>query len=80
MAQRNGRSAPPSPLEPCFPEGGLLAPAGTPKDVIEKLNQEVQRAVARPELQKRLVTVGMEPPPPYAPADFRKFIENDIVR
>ena len=29
---------------------------------------------------KRLVTVGMDPPPPYAPADFRKFIENDIVR
>ena len=44
--------------------GGFLATAGTPKDVVEKLNAEVQRAVQRPELQKRLIAAGMEPPPP----------------
>ena len=60
--------------------GGFLATAGTPKDVVEKLNAEVQRAVQRPELQKRLIAAGMEPPPPQNPAEFRKFVENDIAR
>jgi tripartite-type tricarboxylate transporter receptor subunit TctC len=60
--------------------GGLLAPAHTPADIIEKLNGEVRRAVERSDLQKRLITVGMEPPPPQSPAEFRKFIENDIAR
>jgi hypothetical protein len=34
------------------------APAGTPRDVVEKLNQEVQRAVQLPESQKRLIAAG----------------------
>jgi tripartite-type tricarboxylate transporter receptor subunit TctC len=54
--------------------------AGTPKDAVEKLNAEVQRAVRRPELRKRLIAAGMEPPPPQDPAEFRKFVENDIAR
>ena len=60
--------------------GGLLAPARTPVDIVEKLNREVRRAVERTDLQKRLITVGMEPPPPQSPAEFRRFIENDIAR
>ncbi len=60
--------------------GGLLAPAGTPKDVIEKLNHEVQRAVQQPELQRRLIAAGMEPSTPLDPIEFRKFIDNDIMR
>ena len=60
--------------------GGLIATASTPPDVIEKLNQEVRRAVARPELRQRLFAAGMEPPPLYGPADVQKFIANDIAR
>jgi tripartite-type tricarboxylate transporter receptor subunit TctC len=60
--------------------GGLFAPARTPADIVEKLNREVRRAVERPDLQKRLPTVGMEPPPPQTPAEFRTFVENDIAR
>jgi tripartite-type tricarboxylate transporter receptor subunit TctC len=60
--------------------GGLIATAGTPPDVIVKLNQEVQRAVARPELRQRLFAAGMEPPPLYGPADVQEFIANDIAR
>jgi tripartite-type tricarboxylate transporter receptor subunit TctC len=36
--------------------------------------------VQRPELQKRLIAAGMEPPPPQNLAEFRKFVENDIAR
>jgi tripartite-type tricarboxylate transporter receptor subunit TctC len=60
--------------------GGLFAPARTPTEIVEKLNREVRRAVERPDLQKRLLTVGMEPPPPQTPADFRTFVENDVAR
>ena len=60
--------------------GGLIATAGTPKDVVDKINAEVQRAVAQPERQKRLITVGMEPPPAYGPAQVRQFVQDDIAR
>jgi tripartite-type tricarboxylate transporter receptor subunit TctC len=60
--------------------GGLIAPAGTPKDIIEKLNHEVLRAVQLPESQKRLIAAGIQPPPPLDPAESRKFIETDIAR
>jgi tripartite-type tricarboxylate transporter receptor subunit TctC len=40
---------------------GLLAPAGTPKAVIEKLHTEVQRIAAMPEVKERLTTLGAEP-------------------
>ena len=60
--------------------GGLLAPAGTPEDVVQKLNEEVRRAVERPDLRQRLITVGMEPPPASAPSAVRAFVENDIAR
>jgi tripartite-type tricarboxylate transporter receptor subunit TctC len=76
----------PTMVESGFPQfvipgwGGLMAPAGTPKTIVDKLNLEVQRALDRPELQQRLISVGMEPPPRYTPAQFREFIAGDIAR
>ena len=60
--------------------GGLLAPAGTPADIVAKLNREVRRAIERPDLQAGLVAVGMEPPPSLDPAGVRSFIAKDIAR
>ena len=39
---------------------GLLAPAGTPKAVVDKLYAEVQRISALPEIKERLTTLGAE--------------------
>jgi tripartite-type tricarboxylate transporter receptor subunit TctC len=39
---------------------GLLAPAGTPKAVVDKLYAEVQRIAALPEIKERLTTLGAE--------------------
>jgi tripartite-type tricarboxylate transporter receptor subunit TctC len=39
---------------------GILAPAGTPRPVIDKLYQEIARGLRSPELQQRLVAEGME--------------------
>jgi len=76
----------PTVMESGFPTfnmpgwGGLFATAGTPKDVVDKINQEVQRAVLKPESQKRLIAAGMETPPPMDAATFRSFVEDDIKR
>ena len=69
-----------------FPEfvmpgwGGLIAPAGTPRPIIDKLNREIQRGLERPEVQQRLINAGMEPAPRFTPAQFRDFIASDIAR
>ncbi len=60
--------------------GGFIARAGTPPDIVAKLNAEVQRAVRRPEMKERLLTAGLEPPPSLTPAEFGSFIAADIAR
>lgn len=60
--------------------GGFIAAAGTPPDIVAKLNQEIGRAVQRPDLRQKLIAAGMEPPPSYTPAEFRDFITKDIAR
>jgi tripartite-type tricarboxylate transporter receptor subunit TctC len=43
---------------------GLWAPKGTPKEVIGKLTAAVREALADPAVQKRLVELGQDIPPP----------------
>jgi len=59
--------------------GGLLAPAGTPKDVIAKLNAEVDKALAAPDVREKLATAGIEPGG-GTPAAFAAFIQSEMVR
>jgi tripartite-type tricarboxylate transporter receptor subunit TctC len=40
---------------------GVGAPKNTPKDIIEKLNSEINAILAEPEMKKRLVELGGEP-------------------
>ncbi len=42
---------------------GLLAPAGTPRPIIERLNKELRVALADPEVRKRIINEGGEPEP-----------------
>jgi tripartite-type tricarboxylate transporter receptor subunit TctC len=60
--------------------GGLMAPAGTPKPIVDKINADVARALQDPDVAKKLLAVGMEPPPPMAAAAFGAFIRDDIAR
>lgn len=48
---------------------GLLAPAKTPKPIVERLNREMQHALADPALRAKLATLGVEPMP-LTPAAF----------
>ncbi len=40
---------------------GMFAPAGTPRDVISKVNADVTRTVHMPDVQQRFATIGVEP-------------------
>jgi tripartite-type tricarboxylate transporter receptor subunit TctC len=76
----------PTMVESGFPDfvmpgwGGFLAPAHTPKEIVAKLNAEIARAVRKPEVQARLLTVGMETPPALAPDGVADFIRSDVAR
>lgn len=57
----------------------LLAPAGTPPDVVEKLNRALNKALAMPELQKRLNTFGLIAAP-STPEQLRESIAAEVNR
>jgi tripartite-type tricarboxylate transporter receptor subunit TctC len=40
---------------------GVVAPAGTPKDIVQKLNAEVIRILAMPDVRERFLAQGVEP-------------------
>lgn len=58
---------------------GMLAPAGTPKSVVARLNKEVVAALAAPELNERLSAEGAEPAA-NTPEEFAAFIKNELVK
>jgi tripartite-type tricarboxylate transporter receptor subunit TctC len=40
---------------------GLLAPAGTPREIVERMQREIEKVVHQPEVQERLSVSGAEP-------------------
>lgn len=58
---------------------GLLAPAGTPDALVEKISADVREAMASDELKRRFIEQGAVPAP-NTPAQFRALIENDRKR
>ena len=59
--------------------GGLLAPAGTPKDVVTKLNAEANKALASADVRDKLIAAGIEPVG-GTPAQFNSFIQSEMTR
>ena len=58
---------------------GLFAPAGTPREVIERLNAETQKALASPDIRDFFSRQGFEVAG-SSPAEFRAFIEAEIPK
>ena len=56
---------------------GIAMPKGTPRDIIDKLNAEVNRALADPKMRERLAELGGRPIP-GTPEDFGKVIQAEI--
>ena len=58
---------------------GIVAPAGTPKPVVNKLAAEVTRIIRSPEISKRLIDQGVDPLG-GTPEEFGKLIRAETVR
>jgi tripartite-type tricarboxylate transporter receptor subunit TctC len=56
---------------------GLMAPAGTPKDIIDKMGAVMTQAVKDPKFVEQIVKAGNEPLG-FGPAEFAKMIASEI--
>ena len=56
---------------------GLFGPAAMPADIVERINKDVQRALATPEIKERLANLGAEPMP-MTPAEFKQFAHDEM--
>ena len=57
----------------------LFAPAGTPRDVVEKLNRSVNRVIAAPDAQQRIHEAGSFPViPPTSPQQWGEMFRDDV--
>jgi tripartite-type tricarboxylate transporter receptor subunit TctC len=90
LAVGTGQRSPLLPNVPTTTEAGfpkseyvfwvaLLAPAGTPRAIVDRLNAEALKALAAPEVKEKLAVLGAEPMP-MSPASFDAFIRDETVR
>jgi tripartite-type tricarboxylate transporter receptor subunit TctC len=57
----------------------LLAPAGTPREIVSKLNAEILRALAHPDLKAVLTRASIEPVG-STPEELTKFMKSEIAK
>jgi tripartite-type tricarboxylate transporter receptor subunit TctC len=58
---------------------GLTAPAATPRDIIQRLNAEVRKALAAPDLQQRFTDLSLAVTP-SSPEELDALIKSEAVR
>jgi tripartite-type tricarboxylate transporter receptor subunit TctC len=82
-----------SPLDPSLPTmaeagvadyevvgwNGIVAPAGTPPEIVARLHAEVAKVLRLPEARERLAALGAEPVA-STPQEFRAFIRDENAR
>ncbi|MBI3936247.1 MAG: tripartite tricarboxylate transporter substrate binding protein [Betaproteobacteria bacterium] len=58
---------------------GFLAPANTPKDIVQRLSAEISRVLKLPEIRERLSNLGIDPHG-SAPEEFARLIAADLEK
>jgi len=58
---------------------GLIAPAGTPRPVVERLNAELRKALALPEVRAQLASAGADPSND-GPEAFTRLVDAELER
>lgn len=90
LAVTTAKRAPQLPDVPTMQEAGvpgyaasvwlaLLAPAGTPPEIVAKLNSEVAKLMAAPDTQKALFDAGVEPTP-SSPEEMQAYLVEELAR
>ena len=55
-----------------------MAPAKTPDAVVDRLADEIQKALQIPEIKERFATMGSEAPTVRSPRAFTSFVEKEL--
>jgi len=90
LATPSGKRSPSMPSVPTIDESGLkgfdvepwfgvVAPAGTPPAIVDRLNQEMAKVMQMPEVKEQLALVGAVPMV-TTPKEFASFIDSEITR
>jgi tripartite-type tricarboxylate transporter receptor subunit TctC len=54
----------------------IVAPAGTPSELVDKLHGSIRRVLAMPDVREKLAAAGIEPASSATPQEFAAFIRN----
>jgi tripartite-type tricarboxylate transporter receptor subunit TctC len=90
LANTSGKRSPLAPDVPTVAESGfpdfaiatwygLLAPAGTPADLVARIQRDAAKAVNQPETHERLVSLGVDIVA-STPEEFSRFLRGEIAR
>ena len=60
--------------------GSLVAPKGTPKPIIDKLNAAMMQVLQDPEVRAKLSAAGLQVSKPHSPEEFGAFVRSEIAR
>jgi tripartite-type tricarboxylate transporter receptor subunit TctC len=58
---------------------GVLAPAGTPREIVTRLNSDILKVLGRPDVKQHFATQALEPGKLTAP-EFTEFMKNEVNR
>ena len=64
----------------CYTWNALLAPAGTPKPIVDKLNAAINKALADPQVSSALEKAGITPTPGSTPQSTADFIKAELAK
>ena len=59
---------------------GLMAPANTPEEVIQRLNRAVVALVENPQVREQLIRMNVDPAPAQTAAQFKTFVASEYDR
>jgi tripartite-type tricarboxylate transporter receptor subunit TctC len=91
LAVTSAKRAGPLPEVPTMVEGGVpgyeatawfgyLAPAGTPREIIDRLNAEIAKALESPDVRDRLAPGGLSELPGGTPERFGALVKSEIAK
>ncbi len=64
----------------CYTWNALLAPAGTPKPIVDKLNAAINKALADPAVSSALEKAGITPTPGSTPESTGAFVKAELAK
>ena len=64
----------------CYTWNALLAPAGTPAPIVDKLNEAINKSLADPAVSGALQKAGIDPTPGSTPAETLDFLKAELTK